>query len=214
MKIQKLLHSCLLIEEKGKRILVDPGDYSFAEKLITPESLKPIDAIFITHNHSDHCDIDAIRKIQPAQIFGSKSTVATLSAAGITAEVIVPGQTVMIGEVSVLGITAPHDPRLTAPAPESVGYIIGGKLLHPGDSFNFETNHPYEVLALPIAAPWMVRKEAIDLAITLKPVHVIPVHDGMLKDFAARATSTLVKKILEQASIQLHPLQPTDTFEI
>jgi L-ascorbate metabolism protein UlaG (beta-lactamase superfamily) len=214
MKIQKLLHSCLLIEEKGKRILVDPGDYSFAEKLITPESLKPIDAIFITHNHSDHCDIDAIRKIQPAHIFGSKSTVATLSAAGITAEVIVPGQTVLIGEVSVLAITAPHDPRLTAPAPESVGYIIGEKLLHPGDSLHFETNHSYEVLALPIAAPWMVRKEALDVAIKLRPAHIIPVHDGMLKDFAAQTNAALAKRFIGEACPDFRALKSEEVLEV
>ena len=48
-KIQKLLHSCLLIEESGKRILIDPGDYCFIEKKITPEQLKDYACQYYKH---------------------------------------------------------------------------------------------------------------------------------------------------------------------
>ncbi len=214
MKIQKLLHSCLLVEDSGVRILIDPGDYSFAEKLFIPESLSPIDAVLITHNHSDHCSIDALRRIAPKKIFGSAATQATLAAAGIISEVIMPGGVVNIGGVAVRGIRAPHDPRLGAAPPESVGFIVGDVLLHPGDSFDFDASLSYRVLALPVAAPWMVRKEAVDLGLRLKPAHVIPIHDGMFKTFAADANTALFTKLFGQQGIVVHPLRPGEALEI
>jgi len=214
MIIQKLLHSCLLIEECGKRILIDPGDYCFAEKLITPESLAPIDLILITHNHADHCDVDALRKIQAKKILTCASTHATLAAAGIFSDILNVGEVINVGECTIRGINAPHDTRLTSTPPESIGFLINEKLLHPGDSLNFDNSVPYKVLALPIAAPWMVRKEAIDLGIKLKPKHVIPIHDGMFKSFAADANIALFKKLFGLQGIELHPLRLGEVFEI
>lgn len=214
MRIQKLLHSCLLLEEKGTRILIDPGDYSFAEKLQTPESLTPIDAILLTHNHADHCDVDAIRKINAKKIFGTAQTKATLAAAGLNAEIVTTGNIFEIGNFSIQVIPAPHDPRLTSTAPESVGYILNKTLLHPGDSLTFETSNPYTVLALPVAAPWMTRMEAIALAAKLKPAHIIPIHDGMLKDFAAQASYNLFKRLFGAHGSELHPLKLGETLEV
>lgn len=213
MKIQRFLHSCILIEDAGTRILIDPGDYCFAEKLVQLKDLKEIDAILITHNHSDHCDIDAIKKINAKRIIGTASTAKTLNPAGITCEIVAPNEEIAVGSCNIKTITAPHDDRLTAPAPESIGYIINDTLLHPGDSLNFDTTKKFSVLALPIAAPWMVRREAIDLTKKIKPAGIIPIHDGMLKDFAAQATYTLFKKILEKEGITVHPLKLGESLE-
>ncbi len=98
--------------------------------------------------------------------------------------------------------------------PESIGFIVNETLLHPGDSFDFETNYPYKVLALPIAAPWMIRKEALDLGVKLKPERIIPIHDGMLKNFAAIATSNLAQKYFEPYGIKFHPLKPGEILEV
>ena len=50
MKITKFGHSCLLVEEGGARILLDPGKYS-----ILQNNVENVDAIVITHEHQDHC---------------------------------------------------------------------------------------------------------------------------------------------------------------
>lgn len=58
MKITKLGHCCLLIEEKGVVVLTDPGIYSQQQNEITG-----IDVILITHEHSDHFHIESVKKI-------------------------------------------------------------------------------------------------------------------------------------------------------
>ncbi|MFA6184662.1 MAG: MBL fold metallo-hydrolase [Candidatus Shapirobacteria bacterium] len=61
MKITKYPQSCLLIETKQKKILTDPGSLLWDESFLT--DWKNIDAILITHKHSDHCNYEMIRKI-------------------------------------------------------------------------------------------------------------------------------------------------------
>src|SRR3989344_3461192 len=59
MKIRKLVHCCLVIEEGGKRIMTDPGSYTAEEH--TKE--KNIDIILITHEHGDHLHVESLKRI-------------------------------------------------------------------------------------------------------------------------------------------------------
>ena len=47
------------------------------------------------------------------------------------------------------------------------GYMINN-LCYPGDAFT-NPNMPIDILALPVAGPWMRIKDAINYALTLKP---------------------------------------------
>ena len=62
MRITRFVQSCLLIETKGKRILIDPGEIFFEESLLT-DYWKNIDILLVTHKHSDHCYVPAILNI-------------------------------------------------------------------------------------------------------------------------------------------------------
>ena len=62
MKLTRFAQSCLLIETKDKKILVDPGDIFFEESLLS-EYWNTIDLLFVTHKHSDHCYVPAILEI-------------------------------------------------------------------------------------------------------------------------------------------------------
>ena len=61
MKITRYAQSCVLIEAKGKRILVDPGVIGHDESLL--EDWKDIDLLLVTHKHGDHCHEEAIKEI-------------------------------------------------------------------------------------------------------------------------------------------------------
>ena len=52
-------------------------------------------------------------------------------------------------------------------------YLIGGRLLHPGDSLTV-LDRPVEILALPTSAPWMAVKEAVEYFRAVNPAVAIP----------------------------------------
>ena len=51
MRLTKFGHSCLLVEEQGARMLLDPGTLSDGF-----EELQGLTAILYTHQHADHLD--------------------------------------------------------------------------------------------------------------------------------------------------------------
>ena len=51
MRLQKLGHACLMVED-GARVLIDPGSFSTGF-----EDLTGLTAILITHQHPDHVDV-------------------------------------------------------------------------------------------------------------------------------------------------------------
>jgi L-ascorbate metabolism protein UlaG (beta-lactamase superfamily) len=63
MKITKYLHSCLVFELDGYKLLFDPGKFSFAEGEVTTDMFADVDAIIITHNHPDHLDAGILKDI-------------------------------------------------------------------------------------------------------------------------------------------------------
>ena len=58
MKITKFPQSCLLIETKGKKILVDPGNLKYKEEYF--DIWNNVDIILITHKHPDHCNTEIL----------------------------------------------------------------------------------------------------------------------------------------------------------
>ena len=62
MRITKYIHSCLLLEEDGHKLLFDPGKFSFVEGLVKPAQFNDVETIAISHEHPDHIDIDALKE--------------------------------------------------------------------------------------------------------------------------------------------------------
>ena len=55
MKIRHLVHSCLLVEMAGRRVLVDPGTFNGESvRALGADVLAGIDTVAITHQHPDH----------------------------------------------------------------------------------------------------------------------------------------------------------------
>lgn len=85
MKLNQRGHGCLLIEIKGVRILTDLGAWTKYPEA-TLNSLTEIDAILISHEHSDHIHVEALNKIlninPNAQIYTNPGVGKILDEAG------------------------------------------------------------------------------------------------------------------------------------
>lgn len=180
MKITKFGHSCLLVEEGGARILIDPGIWS-----TIPDNLNRLDAILITHEHPDHLGIEHLQKILPSNqkaiIYTNEGVGKKLSEANIVYQLLQDGEAGTVAGVTIEGFGKDHGIIYhELPHWDNTGYLIAGKLFHPGDAL-FIPPKPVEVLALPVCAPWSKIMEVIDYAKAVKPTLVFPIHDAMLK---------------------------------
>lgn len=180
MRITKFGHSCLLVEENKARILIDPGSYSTLQN-----DAKNVDAILITHEHSDHFSLDSLKKVlannPKARIFTNPSVGKKLVEANIFFDILGNGQGITVNDVLIEGMGEKHAFIYhTLPICENVGYLIANRFLCPGDTFELP-NRPIEILACPIAAPWAKLAETLDYGKAIKPKIIFPVHDGFLK---------------------------------
>lgn len=180
MKITKYGHSCLLVAEVGVKILIDPGGWSEI-----PADLSGIDCVLITHEHQDHVDPEKVKIIlehNPTAVVMANSAVGKiLTDNNLAFQLLGDGQSAQIGEVIIEGFGKDHaliHPDI--PLARNTGYLINGKLWHPGDSFIVPPK-PVVVLALPIVAPWAKVAETMDYLTAVKPEICVPIHDGFLK---------------------------------
>lgn len=210
MKITKLGHCCLLIEEDGVRILTDPGSYS-----IKQNDLRNIDIILVTHEHQDHFHIDSVRAIidnnPQVKIITNKSVGVILEKESIIFSVVEGGQNFDANGVLIEGFGKSHALMHTSIPPiQNIGYLITNKLFYPGDAFT-NPGKQIEILALPVAGPWMKLPEAIDYALGLKPKICFPVHDGILKQIGS--TNLVPPQVLEPKGIKFVVLEIDKEYE-
>lgn len=220
MRVSKYIHACLLVEDGGERILFDPGKFSFIEGKVEPDEFQDLSAIILTHRHPDHVDDDALKKIvennQSAAVLTNSEIQSHLAEAGIKAEVFETGRRT-IGGFALEAIGAEHAPILNAKTPQNTAYVVNGRLLHPGDSFehSLDAYQGIEALALPIMAPWTTELEVAEFARRLSPRFIIPIHDGYAKEFFLKQRYENFQKYFAQFGIEFQALsEPGDSFDI
>lgn len=181
MKIKKLGHCCFVAEpSEGVRIMTDPGAFTTLQN-----EEKNINAILITHEHSDHLHIESLKKVlenNPDAIVLTNTSVGKLLAeAGVAYTKVEEGESYDLGGVRVSGFGNLHAEIYDDYSRvQNTGYMIND-LCYPGDAFSFP-DAKVDILALPVCGPWVRTKEAIIYAKNIIPRIVFPVHDGMLVD--------------------------------
>ena len=215
MIIKKYFHSCILIQENEKRILFDPGDFSFIEKKIVPEDIGPVDVIIITHSHADHYFPEAIQtflNLAPAKIIANKELANLMKQDGIEPVSVADGETLEYEGFKIQAYSANHE-ALPVDVPQNTAYLINDTFLHPGDSFSVDVSVKCKVLALPVCAPWATRLSAVEFAKKLMPKTVIPIHDGYLKEFMLESEYKSSGEAIGRYAIEFHPLRLHQVFE-
>ena len=211
MKITKLGHCCLLIEEQGLRILTDPGSYTVEEQ----KSLNNLDVILITHEHQDHLHIESLKVIfgnNPNVIlFTNKGVAKILDSEGIKYELLEHNQSKTINGVLFEGFGEVHaEIYRTRPIIINTSYFISNRFFYPGDAL-YNPQKPVEILALPVAGPWLKLSEAIDYAREVKPKICFPVHEGMIK--TPGTIYRLPNEILTSEGIQFTVIEPGNSSD-
>ena len=204
MKITKYGHCCLLIEENGIRILTDPGTYSDQQ-----ESTLNIHIILITHEHSDHLHIESLKKVllnnPQAKIITNTAVGERLKKENINFVIVEDGQSVVEQNILIEGFGTQHALMHSSLIPTSnTGYFIANRLFYPGDALT-NPHKPIEILALPVAGPWIKVLEAVDYALELKPKICFPVHDAILKHIGSAHSVPL--KVLTDQGIKFQILE-------
>lgn len=210
MRITKLGHCCLIIEEAGLRIMTDPGAWTTRQA-----EEKNIDYIFVTHEHQDHIHIDSLRTVllnnPKARIFTNKGVGKLLEKEGIQFELLEHGGVKECGSVQVEGFGEKHATIYEEFGQvENTGYFFQNRFFYPGDAF-YNPGKPVEILALPVCGPWMKISEAINYAKAVNPKHAFPVHDGMLGIIGP--FHAVPQKFLSEAGIAFEPMKEGETKE-
>jgi L-ascorbate metabolism protein UlaG (beta-lactamase superfamily) len=202
VRITKYVHSCLLVEENSRAVLFDPGDYSYASGMLDVDALPELEAVLITHGHFDHCNVDVLKSIRQrwpeVPIVSNPELVEKLESENIQATTQAPE--------GIACREAKHQPLpWRTPVPDNWSFTVFDRLTHPGDSLHISQSGP--VLALPMQGPWGSMREALDLALQLRPEKIIPIHDWHLRDEAREALYKQAQDFLGQYGIEFLPVK-------
>jgi L-ascorbate metabolism protein UlaG (beta-lactamase superfamily) len=208
VKITKFVHACLLVETPERVVLFDPGTMS--EQALDVDKLERLDDIFITHEHADHFSLELVKKLvdkfPEVRITTTPEVVAKLSEESISASDQPPAGTGFFD--------APHESvePLFPSQPQEIGVHYLDTLSHPGDSHHFSETK--KILALPVQAPWGSTVKAVEVALDLKPEHILPIHDWHWSDAARQQMYGMLEKLFADRGIKFHKLETGEPIEI
>lgn len=211
MKLTKYGHACVVLEEQGKKLIIDPG-------VFTPEfgDVSDVAAVVITHVHSDHYSPEHLQKI-----VGVNPDVKVFTAPEVATEWKDPhAQAVKAGDEQTVG---PFTLRFygelhslihpIAPQIQNVGVLVNGSFYYPGDSFTLPES-AITVLAVPANAPWAKVGESLDFIKAVAPKKFFGTHDGLLNDAGMMVTGVWFKMASDNFGVEYTPLKVGESIEI
>ena len=178
MRITKLEHATLLLQEGTHLAVVDPG--AFTNPLVDQRG---VDAIVVTHEHPDHWTPDQLQRlidVNPGvEIFGPEGVAR--AAENFPVQVVHPGDTREAGPFTFRFFGGEHAViHSSIPVIDNVGVLVNERLYYAGDSFAIPEGVEVDTLAAPAGAPWLKIAEVIDYVTAVKPKRSFPTHYGVL----------------------------------
>lgn len=218
MKITKFPQSCLLIETKEKKILVDPGNLKYKEEYF--KIWNEVDVILITHKHQDHCYTEVLEKIDEKIKIYSSSEVKTARPT-LDIHIVKEEDTINLeNEITIEVVHAEHGyipPMKTgAKVIENIGYIIDDKetrVYVTSDTICFQNEYKCDILCVPVSDYGVVMGsfEAALLAKETNAKLVIPLHADNPK---YPVNFDFVKKMFEENGVEYEILENEESVEI
>lgn len=209
MRVTKYIHSCLLIEDQGKTILIDPGIFTYEAKALDVNILNKLDYILVTHGHTDHVSVlflkELLKRFPKVKIISNRDVVNLLRKEGIA---------VQTNSNEHVQLTPAEHERLIPgmQMPENTLFTVFGRLNDPGDSLHFDKSS--EILALPVQAPWGSLVQAVEKALILKPKIIIPIHDWHWRDEARIWAYGMMEKVFDKEGIEFKRMETGVSVEV
>ncbi|MGB4137603.1 MAG: MBL fold metallo-hydrolase [Microbacterium sp.] len=211
MRITKLQHAALRLDEDGSTLLIDPG--SFTAPL---DDLASVAAVVITHEHADHWTpehLDAIRSAAPdVPVFAPEGVARAAGDDRIT--VVSPGDTVTAGPFTLRFFGGRHEViHSSLPVVDNVGVLVNDVLYYPGDSYAVPQDVDIPLLAAPLGAPWLRIGDAIDFVLAIRPRRAFGTHDMTLSDPGRAMHRGHLQRVMAEYGGELLMLDPGDAVE-
>lgn len=211
MQLTKHAHACVVLEKEGTTIVLDPGKF-------TPDAEAAVaaaDAVLITHEHFDHFDDAllgaALDKRPDLHVYGPASVRDKLGEHGGRVRAVASGDALSIGDFAV----TVHGERHAVIHPDipivaNTGYLIDGRLYHPGDAYHVP-DVPVEALLLPTSGPWTKLAEAVDFVRNVRPSRLLQIHELMLSELGQNSVAAMLNNL---TGLEMTLLAPGDAREL
>lgn len=211
MKVTKLEHATLVLEQNGETLILDPGFYT---REMT--GYKNVVGIVITHNHDDHVNedqIDRILKDNPeAIILGTDEVAKRLEYRN--AKAVQHGDFYKLGSFTAEFFGDMHiEIHRSIPLIQNCGVLINDTLYYPGDSYT-KPDRKVKLLACPASAPWLKIGDVMDFIAEVKPESVFPTHNIHLSEQGNQLNNNRIKQVTEENGGIFNYLLPGDTLEL
>ena len=211
MQITKYEHACLVLENNGKKLILDPGSYGRDMNGFTD-----VEAIVITHQHDDHCfeaQLDRILNLNPnAAIYAPADACDRLANYSTTA--VYHGDWYDTGNFQLEFFGDLHSEiHRSIPIIQNTGVMINDSLYYPGDSYTTPDRH-VKLLACPASAPWLKIGDVMDFVAAVKPARSFPTHNALLTEIGHNLNNSRIKLVTEEHGGVFEYLLPGETTSV
>lgn len=214
MKITKYPQSCLLVETKGKKMLIDPGTLKYKEEYFNVWN--SVDIILITHKHIDHCNTEILEKINDnIKIYSTQEVQDANKTLNIN--IIKENDIIELDDIKVEAVHG-YQPLLKGGKEiyENVGYIIDdgeNRLYTTSDTICFKNDYKADILCVPVTG-YGLTMSAFEAALYAKEVGAtltIPIH---MDNPAFPPDYKFIEEMFNKYEVEYEILENEESIEI
>ncbi len=217
MKITKFPQSCLLIETKERKILIDPGTLKYKEEYF--DIWNNVDIILITHKHPDHCNIEVLEKINKNVKIYSTQEVQEANK-NLNINIVKENDVIELDKIKIEVVHAIHgyQPLLKGDKEihENVGYIVDdgeNRLYTTSDTICFKNDYKADILCIPVTGHGLTMS-AFEAALYAKEVGAtltIPIH---MDNPAFPPDFKYIEEMFNKYEVEYEILENDETIEV